>query len=300
MEGCLALAQSVDLKRLLPLADLKLTDAENARLKEVQEASGTGFTRRFLSFTTMLRPTASSTGLPRWGSSLPRTSSKGSFSVLGRRSRSVHAAPGTAPAQDTPLPESPKVELSPQSTFGRADGAARPVSRLRSVTMQGDALPTIPPCAPSSRFGHIQTPFGHHEVQQPHVEKGFLEGQQNRPVLVRVGSSGGPSDHGSGSQEAGVRGVSRSAFHGQTPLSWLPTVHSIGSSGMETMASSSLLLAEGPLSSMQGLSSLSRHASQGSGTESSGPSFGIPEGGPHGLRQSRAGHHPSRFAHGSP
>lgn len=47
VEGCLALAQSIDLKKLLPLADMKLTAAENARLKEVTEASANHQARRY-------------------------------------------------------------------------------------------------------------------------------------------------------------------------------------------------------------------------------------------------------------
>ena len=47
VEGCLALAQSIDLKKLLPLADMKLTAAENARLKEVMDASGANHARRY-------------------------------------------------------------------------------------------------------------------------------------------------------------------------------------------------------------------------------------------------------------
>ncbi|KAK9849140.1 hypothetical protein WJX84_002776, partial [Apatococcus fuscideae] len=153
VEGCLALAQSIDLKKLLPLADMKLTAAENARLKEVMDASGSHHTRRFLSFSNMLRPTQSFKGLPRWGSGLHRPSlSKGSLTLLGRRSKSVHGAAHNPPSS---VPEPPNLELTPHMTDamshqGHVEPSHASLSRLRHSSFVGDPPSfTAPHSAPS-------------------------------------------------------------------------------------------------------------------------------------------------------
>lgn len=246
--------------------------------------------RRFLSFSNMLRPTQSFTGLPRWGSGLQRSpSSKGTLTFLGRRSKSVIGAAQGPPSSD---PEPSPLEMAPQMTDlmsmqSHVEASHASLSRLRHSSFVGDPPSfTVPQSAPSlhssQRAGSPFQPFPEASLQRGHA-------------AVQMSAAAGftaPVPH---PLRRPIK-ASRS-----TAASQLETVHSVGSIGLgmlETAGSTRSLLPAGPSSSAQGLA-FSRNTSEVSQADSSGTSFTSSEAGSERVVPAPFGKPLSRFAHGS-
>ena len=247
---------------------------------------------RFLSFTNMLRPTQSFTGLPRWGSGLHRSSlSKGSLTFLGRRSKSVH---GGTPGPPPSVSESPNLEMTPQMhgqmspQQGHVEASHGSLSRLRHSSAPGNT-PSFTLAQSSPSLGsnqRMRSPF------DPCSNLNELPGHAGMQLDAPKSFSGSlPLPH---------RG--RSDGSGAMAGGQLMTIHSVGSSGLgtlETAGSARSLLPAGPSSSAQGLA-ISRHGSENSRAESSGASFSSSEAGPEIQAAAAAQGKPlSRLAHGS-